>query len=185
MKLSYILSGFICKSALLLCLLSSCDKIAKAYDTRTSGAEVAEKRVHYAECNRLNDIIYRDGNPFTGKVWAEDERSYLEVQDGHQIAVIGLYVNGGIAFKMEFYSPDERHLSSYSKEGKLLYKQRIYKGFRHRPDIWDFNGNKLEYENINTSPSVQPIINYNKQNVTPIVDNAQSAYQNQLNKASY
>lgn len=179
MKLSCIFTVF------LFCLLSSCDKIAKSYSPLTSGNEVAENRVHYAECNRLNDVIYSNGNPYTGKVWAQDECSYLEVQDGHQIAVVGLYNPDNIAFKMEFYSPDERHLSSYSREGKLLYKQRIYKGFRHRPDIWDFNGNKLEYEDINTSPSVQPIINYNKQNVTPIIESAQSAYQNQLNKASY
>lgn len=141
--------------------------------------------MHYSECNRLNDVIYNNGKPFTGKVWAQDEGSYLESQDGHQIAIIGLYENGAIAFKMEFYSPDERYLSSFSKDGKLLYKQNIYKGFRRRPDIWDFEGNKLEYDDINNTPSVQPIIEYNKKNITPIVERAQSAYQNQLNKASY
>ncbi len=172
-------------SIFLLAFLSSCDRIAKTGVVQSFKEDVKEVRVHYSECNRLNDVIYNNGKPFTGKVWAQDEGSYLESQDGHQIAIIGLYENGSIAFKMEFYSPDERYLSSFSKEGKLLYKQNIYKGFRKRPDIWDFEGNKLEYDDINNTPSVQPIIEYNKQNVTPIVERAQSAYQNQLNKASY
>lgn len=158
-------------SILLLVFLSSCDR---------------EVRVHYSECSRLNDMIYNNGKPFTGKVWAQDEGSYLESQAGHQIAIIGLYENGSIAYKMEFYKPDERHISSFSKEGKLLYRQRIDNiGFRKRPDIWDFEGNKLEYDDINKSPSVQPIIEYCVQNVNPIVERAWTAYQNQLSKASY
>ena len=56
--------------------------------------------------------------------------------------------------------------------------------FRFRPDIWDFNGNKLEYENFYTTTSIQPIINYCKQNVKPIADRAILAYKSQLNKAS-
>ena len=53
-----------------------------------------------------------------------------------------------------------------------------------RPKIWDFNGNELTYDNIKTDRSVQPIKKYLDDNVSPIIDRAKYAYDNQLNKSS-
>lgn len=165
---------------LLSCTLSSCEKIENYLPSwiRT------EFRVHYSECNRLNDIVYKNGSPFTGKVWAQDEESYLETQNGQQIVIIGLYQNESVAFKMEFYSPNKRYFCCYSTDGVLLFKQEITPGFRMRPKIWDFNGNELTYDNIKTDRSVQPIKKYLDDNVSPIIDRAKYAYDNQLNKSS-
>lgn len=142
------------------------------------------KRIHYSDCNRLNDIVYNNNIPYSGKIWADNEKSYLEVQDGHQVAIIGLYSDGSIACKLEFYTPDEMVVSGYSKEGVLIYQQDMTNTRRKRPQIWDFDGNRQEYKNIN-DPHIQPILTYCQQYINPIADTAHDAYQNQLNKASY
>lgn len=157
-------------SVLLLTLLSSCDN--------------KEVCIYYSDCNSVNNLIYHKGKTFTGKVWSQDAGSYLETQDGHQIALIGLYNNGNIAYKMEFYSPDKRYHSFFSKDGKLLFRQEISKGWKYRPQIWDFEGNELDFDDFD-SPSVQRIIEYKHQYINPIAEHTHSAYNNQLNKASY
>ncbi len=142
-------------------------------------------RVHYSDCNRLDEYVYMDGSKFSGRVWAYDENSYLEVQNGRQIAIIGLYENGGNAFKIEFYSPSEMIVSGFSTGGELLYRQSIKYGFRHRPELWDFSGKKIIYENINSDINAQNILDYFRKNIKPKAEEAQRAYQTQLNKASY
>lgn len=140
--------------------------------------------VYYTDCNRLNDLVYYNSTPYSGKVWSKDESSYLEVQDGHQIAIIGLYDDGSIACKMEFQGSDEMIMSGFSKEGVLIYKQNVTNRRRYRPQIWDFDGNTQEYSN-NNDTHIQPILSYCQQHISPIAKAAESAYHSQLNKASY
>lgn len=175
----HILTKFIL-SAFLLLTMYSCDKVSQMYTTLITSIGNKGARVHYKECNQLNNIVYYNGNPYTGKVWAQDEESYLEVQDGHQIVIIGLYSNGSIAFKREFSSGQERILNCFSTEGKLIYKQ-IQGYIRRRPRIWDLEGNEIGKDDL----SADPILSYIEKKIEPILKRAQSAYQNQLNTASY